>query len=125
MKSLAELYKMREEMQSKIGIRHDGDTHTRVAVGMDTCGMVAGARMVLQRFMQEIEQRGLTHVALTQIECIGLCRYEPIVEVYHPGEEKVTYIRVTPDMVPTIVARHLVDGIPVHEYTIGAADTVK
>ena len=125
MKSLAELQKIREEMQGKIGIRHDGDTHTRVVVGMDTCGIAAGARSVLQSFMQEIEKRGLTHVAITQTGCIGLCQYEPIVEVYHPGEEKVTYIRVTPDMVPAIVARHLVDGIPVQEYTIGAADTVK
>ena len=121
MKSLAELQKLREEMQGKIGIRHDGDTNIRVVVGMATCGIAAGARPVLQAFTEEVAKRGLNHVAVGQTGCIGICQYEPVVEVYAPGQEKVTYVKVTPEMVPKIVAQHLVNGQPVAEYTIGAS----
>ena len=121
MKSLAELQKLREEMQGKIGIRHDGDTNIRVVVGMATCGIAAGARPVLQAFTEEVAKRGLNPVAVGQTGCIGICQYEPVVEVYAPGQEKVTYVKVTPEMVPKIVAQHLVNGQPVAEYTIGAS----
>ena len=124
MKSLAELQKLREEMQGKIGIRHDGDTSIRVVVGMATCGIAAGARPVLQAFTEEVAKRGLNHVAVGQTGCIGICQYEPVVEFYVPGQEKVTYVKVTPDMVPKIVAQHIVNGQPVNEYTIGAAGAV-
>lgn len=125
MKSLVELRKIREEMQRKIGIRHGGDTNTWVVVGIATCGIAAGARPVLQSFTQEIASQGLIHVAVTQTGCIGICQYEPIVEVYAPGKEKITYVKVTSEMVPAIVTQHLVNGTPVWEYTIGASDTVK
>ena len=53
---------------------------------------------------------------------IGVCRLEPIVEVYVPGQEKVTYVKMTPDKVASIVSEHLVNGRVVTEYTIGAAE---
>jgi len=119
MKSLAELQAIREEMQGKIGIRHDNDTAVRVVVGMATCGIAAGARPVLQAFVDEVSKRGLTHVSVQQTGCIGICQYEPVVEVYMPNEEKVTYIKVTPEKVASIVANHIVNGTPVKEFTIG------
>ena len=61
-------------------------------------------------------------MAVTQTGCIGVCRLEPIVEVYVPGEEKVTYVKMKADMVPTIVSEHLVNHRVVTEYTIGAAE---
>ena len=125
MKSLAELQKLREEMQGKIGIRHDGDTAVRVVVGMATCGIAAGARPVLNAFTEEVAKRGLTHVAVGQTGCIGICQYEPVVEVYVPGEEKVTYVKVSPEMVARIVTDHIVNGKPVSEYTIGASGAGK
>jgi NADP-reducing hydrogenase subunit HndB len=121
MKSLAELQALREEMKNKIGIRHDSDTNIRVVVGMATCGIAAGARPVLAAFTDEVAKRGLTHVSVGQTGCIGICQYEPVVEVYEPGKEKVTYVKVTPEMVPTIVSQHIVNGNPVTEYTIGAS----
>ena len=121
MKSLAELQALREEMKGKIGIRHDSDPGIRVVVGMATCGIAAGARPVLAAFTEEVAKRGLTHVSVGQTGCIGICQYEPVVEVYEPGKEKVTYVKVTPEMVPTIVAQHIVNGQPVAEYTIGAS----
>ena len=121
MKSLAELQKLREEMQGKIGIRHDGDTSIRVVVGMATCGIAAGARPVLQAFTEEVAKRGLNHVAVGQTGCIGICQYEPVVEVYMPGQAKTTYVKMTPDKVKRVVQQHLKGGNPVAEYTIGAA----
>ena len=85
---------------------------------MATCGIAAGARPVLAAFIDEINKRGLENVTVTQTGCIGVCRLEPIVEVYEPGKEKVTYIKMTPEKVGRIVTEHLVNHNPVVEYTI-------
>ena len=121
MKSLEELKALREQMKGKVGIRHDGDSNIRVVVGMATCGIAAGARPVLAAFTDEVATRGLTHVSVGQTGCIGICQYEPVVEIFEPGKEKVTYVKVTPEMVPAIVSQHIVNGSPVTEYTIGAS----
>ena len=121
MKSLAELQALREQMKGRVGIRHDGDSNIRVVVGMATCGIAAGARPVLAAFTDEVAKRGLTHVSVGQTGCIGICQYEPVVEVFEPGKEKTTYVKVTPEMVPAIVSQHIVNGSPVAEYTIGAS----
>ena len=86
---------------------------------MATCGIAAGARPVLLGFMEEIAKRGLNNVSVSQTGCIGVCRLEPIVEVFCPGKEKVTYVKVQPDMIAKIVNDHLVNGNVVDEYTIG------
>ena len=121
MKSLAELQALREQMKGRVGIRHDGDSNIRVVVGMATCGIAAGARPVLAAFTDEVAKRGLTHVSVGQTGCIGICQYEPVVEVFEPGKEKTTYVKVTPEMVPAIVSQHIVNGAPVAEYTIGGS----
>ena len=115
MKSLAELQALREQMKGRVGIRHDGDSNIRVVVGMATCGIAAGARPVLAAFTDEVAKRGLTHVSVGQTGCIGICQYEPVVEVFEPGKEKTTYVKVTPEMVPAIVSQHIVNGAPVAE----------
>ena len=74
------------------------------------------------KFMEEINTRGLSNVTVTQTGCIGMCRLEPMVDVILPGQEKVTYIHMTPEKVGRIVAEHIVNGRPVTEYTIGAAE---
>lgn len=121
MKSLAELQAIRDRMQKQIDLRDAGDDRIRVVVGMATCGIAAGARPVLAAFTEEVAKRGLTHVSVGQTGCIGICQYEPVVEVFEPGKEKVTYVKVTPEMVPAIVSQHIVNGTPVTEYTIGAS----
>lgn len=121
MKSLAELQALRDQMKNKIGIRHDSDTNIRVVVGMATCGIAAGARPVLQAFTEEVAKRNLTHVSVQQTGCIGICQYEPVVEVFENGKEKVTYVKMTEDKIAQVVAEHLVNGNPIVEYTIGAA----
>ncbi len=121
MKSLAELQALRDKMKNNMGVRGDDTGNIRVVVGMATCGIAAGARPVLQAFTEEAAARGLTNVIISQTGCIGICQYEPVVEVMEPGREKVTYIRMDPDKAERVVAEHLVGGKVVAEYTIGAA----
>ena len=120
MKSLEELAALRERMKSSVAMRQDNNNTTRVVVGMATCGIAAGARPVLTAFVEEVNRRGLQDVTVTQAGCIGMCKLEPIVEVFQPGKEKVAYVKMTPDKVARIVSEHLVNGTPVAEYTVGA-----
>ena len=120
MKSLEELKAIRDRVQNQMDMRNDNDNDTRIVIGMATCGIAAGARPVLNEFLQEINKRGLSGVTVTQTGCIGMCRLEPIVEIFKPGEEKVTYVKMTPDKVAKVVTEHIVNGRPVMEYTIGA-----
>lgn len=122
MKSLEELKAIREQMKKQLDIRDQSDSNIRVAVGMATCGIAAGARPVMTAFLDEINRRGLTNVTVSQTGCIGVCRLEPVAEVFVPGEEKVTYVRLRPEMVPSIVEQHLVNHNVVQDYTIGAAE---
>ena len=120
MKSLEELAALRERMKNNVAMRQDNSTATRVVVGMAPCGIAAGARPVLTAFVEEVNRRGLKDVVVTQAGCIGMCKLEPIVEVFQPGKEKVTYVKMTPEKVSRIVTEHLVNGSPVTEYTVGA-----
>jgi len=120
MKSLAELQALRDQMKTNMGVRHDDLDNIRVVVGMATCGIAAGARPVLTAFSEEVSKRKLSNVTIAQTGCIGVCQYEPVVEIYVPGKEKVTYIKMAPEKVAKIVSDHIVNGNPVNEYTIGA-----
>ena len=123
MKSLAELQAIREKTLNRINLRKEEESDvTRVVIGMATCGIAAGARPVMLAFMDEIQKRGLQHVTVSQTGCIGMCRLEPMVDVIMPGQEKVTYVHMTPEKVGRVVAEHIVNGRPVEEYTIGAAE---
>lgn len=119
MKSLEELKKLREEAIKNVEMRNT-DKDIRVVVGMATCGISAGARPVLTTFVEEVAKRNLNNIQVVQTGCIGMCTYEPIVEVYAAGKEKVTYIHVDPDKAKRIVSEHLVNNNVVREYTIGA-----
>ena len=121
MKTLAELQAIRDKARAQIGIREEDKDAVRVLVGMPTCGIAAGARPVLNAFVEEVAKRNMTEkVAVTQTGCIGICQYEPVVEVLVPGQEKVTYVKMTPEKAVRVVNDHLVNGNVVTEFTIGA-----
>lgn len=122
MKSLAELQAIRNRMIDQVNMRKDDNIDTRVVVGMATCGIAAGARPVMTAFLEEVAKRNLSNVSVSQTGCIGVCRLEPIVEVFVPGQEKVTYVKVKPEMVASIVEQHLVNQNVLTKYTIGAAE---
>ena len=122
MKSLAELQAIRDRARAQVSLRENSDNSIRVLVGMATCGIAAGARPVLNALLEEVNKRDLKNVTVSQTGCIGVCRLEPIVEVYVPGQEKVSYVKMAPDKVASIVSEHLVNGRVVEDYTIGAAE---
>ena len=123
MKSMAELEAIRQRTLQRINLRREDESeNVRVVIGMATCGIAAGARPVMMAFMDEINKRGLSTVTVSQTGCIGMCRLEPMVDVYLPGQEKVTYVHMTPEKARRVVAEHIVNGRPVAEYTIGAAE---
>lgn len=120
MKSLAELQAIRDKARGAVAIRENAEAETRVLVGMATCGIAAGARPVLNAFVEEVAKRELHGIMVTQTGCIGICQYEPVVEVITPGNEKVTYVNMTAEKAVRVVNDHLVNGNVVTEYTIGA-----
>ena len=120
MKSIEELMALRDAAKAKMTARDDSTEVTRIVVGMATCGIAAGARPVMNKFVEEIAKRNLSHVTVSQTGCIGMCQYEPIVEVLEPGKEKVTYVNMTAEKATKVVVEHIVNGNPVAEYTVGA-----
>ena len=121
MKTLAELMAIKEATKQRMTVREDtGDDATRIVVGMATCGIAAGARPVLNAFVDEVAKRNLKGVTVSQTGCIGMCQHEPIVEVIQPGKEKVTYVKMTAEKVAKVVNEHIVNGNPVAEYTVSA-----
>ncbi len=118
MKSLEELKAIREKMQGQVGLRSESATDTRVVVGMATCGIASGARPVLTALSNAVLEKKLEGITVTQTGCIGLCQYEPIVEVLAPGKEKVTYVKMTAEKALEVVEQHLIRGQVVTEYTI-------
>lgn len=119
MMTLEELKKIKLKMQSEVSIREGTGGKTRVLVGMATCGIASGARPVLRTLSDEIQSKNLgDKIAVTQTGCIGLCQYEPIVEVVEADKPKVTYIHMTPEKAQEVVTRHLIGGHVVREYTL-------
>ena len=122
MKSLEELKAIRERMQGQVGLRGEDENQTRVVVGMATCGIASGARPVLNALSELVQTKSLENVAVTQTGCIGLCQYEPIVEVMAPGKEKVTYVKMTAEKAAEVVEKHLIGGTVVTKYTLNSIE---
>jgi NADP-reducing hydrogenase subunit HndB len=119
MKSIQELERIRQEALEKVNLRRDRKG-VRIVVGMATCGISAGARPVMMALLEEVKSRGLEDVTVTQTGCIGVCRLEPMIEVYKEGEDKTTYVELTPEKARRIILEHIVNGRVVDEFTIGA-----
>jgi NADP-reducing hydrogenase subunit HndB len=122
MKSLAELNAIKDKMKNKIAVRGENDNSTKIIVGMATCGIAAGARPVLTTLSDEVASRNLTDVVVSQTGCIGICQYEPVVEVFEPGKEKVTYIKMNAEKAKEIIESHIIGGKVLTDYTIGSIE---
>ena len=118
MKSLEDLKKMREEALKRVEMR-DSEKDYRVVVGMATCGIAAGARPVLNRLVEETADKNY-NCTITQTGCIGMCIYEPLVEVYGKDGEHTTYVLVDPDKAVRILEEHIGKGQVVEELTVNA-----
>ena len=123
MKSFDELKASRDKYKSEIDVNLSDVSKTRIVVGLATCGIAAGARPVLAAMRDEVAKRQLKNVSVVQTGCIGFCQFEPIVEVYQTGKEKVTYAGMTPELAVKVVNDHIVNGSLVKECLIGSYTT--
>ena len=117
MKSLRELQAIRDKMKANVNTRDGVEGKMRILVGMATCGIAAGARPVLNAFSEEIAKRNITHAVVSQTGCIGICQYEPVVEIFEAGKDKVTYVKMNAEKAKEVVEKHLKGGQPISEYT--------
>lgn len=120
MKSLEELRKIREKVQGQVSLRSEDHTQTRIVVGMATCGIASGARPILIALAEAVQANNLDNVTVDQSDCIGLCQYEPVIEVFEQDKEKVTYVNMTKEKVLEVINLHIIGGEPITKYTIGA-----
>ena len=122
MKSLEELMAIKAKMADKVAVRQAEGNEIRIVVGMATCGIAAGARPVLNAFVEGVTAAGLAEsVTVTQTGCIGICQYEPVVEIHQKDKEKVTYVKMTAEKAQEVIEKHIKGGAVVSDYTIGAA----
>lgn len=121
MKSIAELEEIRKRTLEQINLR-TADKEMRIVVGMATCGIAAGARPVMNAFVNELSKRNIDNVSVVMTGCIGTCRLEPIVEVTGKDRKKVTYVNMTAEKAARVVAEHIVNGRVCIDYTIGEAE---
>lgn len=117
MKTIEDLKRLRDQVQSDTRLRYT--TGTKIIIGMGTCGIAAGAREVMSAVLDEIAKRHLKDVTVTQTGCIGMCEQEVLLDVVRPGEARITYGKVTPELVPKIIAEHVVNGRIVEELVVG------
>ena len=125
-KSLSDLKKMREELQSKVTLREKSDhpeEMVQIKVAMATCGIASGAKETMDYIVNELDNRAVDAV-VTQTGCMGYCYAEPTIEVTLPGEEPVIFGYVDTKKAQEIIEKYiqggeLVDGvIPVNYETI-------
>jgi len=123
MKTYNEIKEMCASLQNTVGLREAGAEKIRVVVGMATCGLASGAGPVMDELKKAVAELGLSNVELVPTGCIGICQFEPIVEVMAPGEKKVTYVKMTPDKAREVVEKHLKGGKALGKYTLTCVDT--
>lgn len=117
-KTLADLLRIREEVQSKIKLRElsvQADEVVQVKVGMATCGIASGAREIMRFFIDALEQQAIDAV-VSQTGCMGFCYAEPTVEITLAGHEPVVFGDVTKEKAQEIIDVYikrgeLIDGI--------------
>ncbi len=119
--SLEELKRLKEEAQREIQVR--ADTGTKITVGMGTCGIAAGAREVMHAILGELESNDIEANVAT-VGCVGLCALEPLVDIEQAGAPRITYGKVTPEMVPTIITEHLIRGQVVTQWVVAKGTSI-
>ena len=117
MKTIQDLEEIRKNTFNRVNQGTDRKS-TRIVVGMATCGIAAGADEVYEAIVDEVNKLGLSNVVVAKTGCIGVCRLEPIVEIIRPGEEKVTYVKMSPYKARRVVASHVLVGTVRDEYTM-------
>lgn len=118
-KSLEELKRLREEALEKRQAKTTSG-QAQITVAMGTCGIAAGARETMKAILETIEVESLSGVVVKQTGCLGLCEWEPIVEVTIGAGSKVTYGKVSGAKARQIMKQHVMGDKVVAEFVIPA-----
>ena len=116
-RSLEDLNRFREEVTEEK--RHKaGLGHIQIIVSLGSCGIAAGALDTLHAVLQMVEDDKIKNVAVSQTGCVGLCKYEPLLEVIAGDAAGVRYGNVTPEAIKRIIREHVIGGKVVDEFVI-------
>ena len=121
-KNLADLNAVKEKAKRKLEIKPEESGRIRIVVGMATCGIAAGSTPVMLALKKEAASRKLKNIEVSQVGCIGLCEYEPIVEIFEAGKEKVTYVKMNEAKAKEVMESHISGGKIIEGYTITGAN---
>ncbi|MFH1549839.1 MAG: (2Fe-2S) ferredoxin domain-containing protein [Planctomycetota bacterium] len=116
-RSLADLRKIKDEVQIKNALREGGYTAC-VTVHMGTCGIASGAREVMRVLLENLANSRRKDIRATTSGCIGLCSHEPLITVERLKEEPVRYAMVDSEKMNRIFKEHVIGGKPVVEYAL-------
>jgi NADP-reducing hydrogenase subunit HndB len=106
---------LRESARRDIRIRLQ--TGTKIIIGMGTCGIAAGARETMHAILEELAKRQIeAHV--TTVGCIGMCAFEPLVDVEQAGGSRITYGNMHPEKIPRLIEEHLIHGRVVDDWVV-------
>ena len=114
---IEDLKRIKESVKGTVNLR-DGQARVKVTVHMGTCGIAAGARVVMNTLLKEIETRQLQDVILTSSGCAGLCNHEPMMTVEIKESAPIKYIKLDEDKTKRIFEEHIMGGNPVVEYAL-------
>jgi len=114
---IEDLKKIKESVKGTVNLR-DGNARVKITVHMGTCGIAAGARVVMNTLLKEIEARQVQDVLLTSSGCAGLCSHEPMITIEVSGEAPVKYTKLDGDKTKRIFEEHVQGGKPVTEYAL-------
>lgn len=123
MKTINELEEIRRKTLLEVYPKQNED-RVRILVGMGTCGIAAGANSIYKSLQEEIEKNKLTNINLVKTGCIGVCFLEPIIELLMLGQEKITYIKMTPEKAIRVIEEHVIANKIVAEFTIKSAAAI-
>lgn len=117
--TVKDLEKIRDKRKRTTMIREGGDYRAKVTVHMGTCGISAGARDIMNTLIDEIEEKDVKDVILTNSGCAGLCSREPMMTVEVEGQAPVKYVDLTKDKTKEIFEKHVLGGNTVQKYALG------
>lgn len=117
MKSFDDLLKLKEKLDEQ-----SDDDKIQILVGLATCGISAGAKPVMESLIEKIKELKLENVVVKQTGCIGICRLEPMFEVYSLDGSRTTYVDMNSEKAKEVVEQHILKGHVIDKYTIGAYD---
>ncbi len=129
-KSFADLKKKREEIRTGPDVRikaNDPENHVQIKVAMATCGIAAGAKPIMEFFVEQLDRRNIPGI-VTPTGCMGYCYAEPTVEIKLPGKDPVVFGFVDLKRADMIIEKYikegeLIDGIiPVNYETIDSIE---